>query len=304
MMLLLTIVSSVLAATLLWRALMARRAERASSARFAVNADGIIIGAEPITLGPPRATHAALLFHGFGDTPRTLEYAAAELHTRGYSVLAPLLPGHGRSLRLFAESRAEQWLDFARDSYREMCERYEHVSLVGLSMGGALATLLAAEATNLPALVLVAPYLDAPTYVRWLGRMHLPISVWAPYLRGKNVQSIHDDAERARSLAYGGMTARNLRELTWLADQARAALPRVKAPTLIVQSREDNRVAAAVAESAYEALCAQPKRLVWVQGCGHIITVDRCRAEVLQHVCAWLDEHAQGEGGARSALRA
>jgi carboxylesterase len=301
MMLLLTIVSTIVACTLLWRALAARRIERASAARFAVSPDGIIVGAEAITLGPPRAAHAALLFHGFGDTPRTLEYAAAELHARGYSVLAPLLPGHGRSLRVFAESRAEQWLAFAREAYREMRQRYERVSLVGLSMGGALATLLAAETDDLPALVLIAPYLGVPPHVRWLGRMHLPVSIWAPYLRGRNPSSIHDDAERARSLAYGGMTARNLRELAWLADGARAALPRVKAPTLIVQSREDNRVAPAVAQAAYDALTAQPKRLVWVEGCGHIITVDRCRAEVLSQLCEWLDDHARGRKEAAGA---
>jgi carboxylesterase len=302
---LLTAISTALAGTLLWRALASRRVERTLGTRFQTGADGIIAGAEPIALGPPRGAHAALLFHGFGDTPRTMEYAAAELHARGYSVLAPLLPGHGRSIRVFADSRGEQWIAAARDAYAAMRERYEHVSLVGLSMGGALATLLAAEAEAVPALVLIAPYLDTPPHVRWLSRFHRPVSVWAPYLTGGNPRSIHDDAERARSLAYGAMTPRLLRELSIVANAGRAALPRVSAPTLIVQSREDNRVAPAIAEYAYAHVGARTKRLVWVEDCGHIITVDRKRDEVLKHVGDWLDAHARGAGAeGRGALLA
>jgi carboxylesterase len=304
-MLLLTITTSVLAAALLWRALFARRVERAVAARLATGVDGVIAGAEPITLGPPRGRDAVLLLHGFGDTPRTLEYAAALLHERGYSVRVPLLPGHGRTLRAFADSQAEQWLAAARSALASMRERYERVSLVGLSMGGALSVLLAADDPELPALVLVAPYLDAPPLVRRLARWHRAVAIGAPYLSGTNPRSIHDDAERARSLAYGAMTPRSLAELTHLADRARAVLPRVVSPTLIIQSREDTRVAPSVAERAYERLGAREKRLVWMEGCGHIITVDRRRDEVLARMADWIDAHArpatQARGDARPA---
>lgn len=302
---LLTLLSSAAAATLLWRTLAARHTERAVATRLPPAVDGIIPGAEPISLGPPRGRDAVLLLHGFGDTPRTLEYAAARLHERGYSVHVPLLPGHGRSLRAFADSHADEWLAAARTALASMRDRYEHVSLVGLSMGGALATLLAQRDERLPAMVLVAPYLDAPPLVRWLSRLHRPVAVWAPYLSGSNPLSIHDDAERARSLAYGAMTPRLLAELTRLADRARAALPDVIAPTLIIQSREDTRVAPKVAEQAYERLRVQTKRLVWVEGCGHIITADRRRDEVAETIGVWLDEHvrpaARADAGARPA---
>ncbi len=302
-MLLLTILSSALAVVLLWRTLLARRIERAVAERLPTGVDGIIPGAEAITLGPPRGRDAVLLLHGFGDTPRTLEYAAALLHERGYSVHVPLLPGHGRTLRAFADSRAEQWTSAARSALASMRERYERVSLVGLSMGGALATLLADGDAGLPALVLVAPYLDAPPLVRRLARWHRAVAIGAPYLSGSNPRSIHDDAERARSLAYGAMTPRLLAELTRLADRARAALPRVVSPTLIVQSREDTRVAPRIAERAFALLGAREKRLVWMEGCGHIITVDRRRDEVLAHMAEWLDAHARPERQSRSDAR-
>jgi carboxylesterase len=233
-----------------------------------------------------------LLLHGFGDTPQALEYLARELHARGYGVLAPLLPGHGRTLRDFAASDAAHWLGAAHSALAMLRGRYECVSVVGLSMGGALAAQLAADDAELPALVLLAPYLDAPPLLRALARCHMVWRAVAPVVpSGNAARSIHDPEARALSLAYGATTPRLLAELVRVADRARARLPRVIAPTLLVQSREDNRVTPAVAERALRALGAAEKRLEWLHGCGHVVTVDYCRAQVAALVGDWLDRH-------------
>src|ERR671929_869167 len=137
---------AALTAALLWRARSAARAvERAVAERLPVGADGVVPGAAAIDLREPTGesapTAGVLLLHGFGDTPQVFTYLAAELHARGYAVYAPLLPGHGRTLRDFAASSAEDWLAPAGKALREMGERYDRVGVVGLSMGGALATI-------------------------------------------------------------------------------------------------------------------------------------------------------------------
>jgi len=129
---------------------LARRAgrwwqERASAARLPIGADGIVLGAHTIDLHGSE-TRAALMLHGFGDTPQTLSYLAEHLHLAGWSVRAPLLPGHGRTIRAFARSSADDWVDMALDEYAILRERYDSVALIGLSMGGALATIVAASA--------------------------------------------------------------------------------------------------------------------------------------------------------------
>lgn len=275
-----------------WRAFVMRRVERECAARLPTAAYGIIAGAGSIALGGAEAREAVLLLHGFGDTPQTLHYLARDLHARGYTVLAPLLPGHGRTLRTFTASSADEWLACAREALRTMRARHARVGVVGLSMGGALATLLAAESAGLPALVLIAPYLDAPRHVRRAARFAPLIGVAAPYVGGRGGdRSIHDPAERARSLAYGATTTSQLRELVRTADRARSRLSRITAPTLIVQSREDNRIAPSVAEAALGALGASEKRLEWIAGCGHVITVDYGRERVSELAGDWLDAH-------------
>jgi len=85
---------------------------------------------------------------------------------------------------------------------------------------------------------------------------------------------------------------RVLFELRKVVRMAKKAVPGVRAPTLIIQSREDPRIAPDVAESALGRIGAREKQLVWTEGAGHIITVDYGRERVFSEVEKWLRSHA------------
>jgi carboxylesterase len=285
----------VLAATIAaWGGWQRTRVEQRVAARLPIGDTGIIPGAEALELLSPGASMGVVLLHGFGDTPQTVEALAHALHAHGFDVAAPLLPGHGRTLRAFAASTRAEWLTAARAAHAEMRARHARVALVGLSLGGALAATVAEDDAELAALVLLAPYLDAPSWLRHLARAAPAIGVLLPYVGGDTVRSIHDPEARAKALAYGATTPRLVRELILTADGARAALGRVTAPTLYIQSREDNRVAEEVATRAFAALGARRKRLELMTGCGHVLTVDYCRERVTSMVLEWLCEATTG----------
>ena len=256
----------------------------------------VLRGAQTIDL-QEEGSPGVLLLHGFGDTPQTLTLLARRLHKSGYSLYAPLLPGHGRDMAAFEKSRASDWIDAARIAFVDMRSRHDSVSVVGLSMGGALSVLIAAELDDIPALVLIAPYVGMPRLLRAAAATHL---LWGPFageINGRNPRSIRDPLEREKNLAYGTVTGRALHELSKVVQLARKALPNVKAPTLIIQSREDPRIAPDVAEFALESLGTRQKKLVWTEGAGHIITVDFGRDRVFSEVETWLLTHA-GRGAA------
>jgi len=256
---------------------------------FAVT-DGIVIGGEGFTLARENAP-AVLLLHGAGDTPQTLRYLAAFLHARGFHVEVPLLPAHGRSVRDFMRVRADDLTSAARAAYLGLRQTHSWTGVIGLSMGGALAVQVAGEFADLPALGLAAPYLEMPRRIARAARISWLWGPFVPLVESTEGLSIFDPEERTKNLAYGVFTAGALRALYETVRRAASASPRVKAPTLVVQSREDNRISVAAAERAFAKLGATEKRLEWISGASHVITVDFGREHVFELLASWLEKH-------------
>jgi carboxylesterase len=266
-----------------------RRAWSAVSTPHLLGPDGVIVGGRGYELARPGGP-AVLVLHGAGDTPQTVRYLADELYARGFHVAAPLLPGHGRTLREFSQVTADALSVAAIEAYHALREGHAWVGLIGVSMGGALAVQVAAETPDVPALGLVAPYLAMRPRAARLARTSRMWGAWVPAFRSAEGFSILDPDERQKNLAYGAFTAGALRALYVTVQRAVAGLPRVTAPTLVVQSRGDNRISVEDAERAFERLGAREKRLEWITGAAHIITVDFGRERVIDLLASWMEE--------------
>lgn len=290
-MLPLVIVTALFAGIAALREVTGWRLSRAIDSQHPRGADGTIVGAGSFELAPQSGNHGAILaIHGFGDTPQTVRYLAEALAERGWFVRAPLLPGHGRTIAEFAKTRSADWLAAVRAEYAAMRAKHEHTVLLGVSMGGALATILAAEAPDLPALVLIAPYLAMPRWLAMIAVSAPVLGVGVRYMVGGGVRSITDAVEAERNLAYGAVTPRLVAELRQVVGLAQAAEPKVRAPALYIQSHHDNRIAPEAAEAAFARLGSAEKQLVWVDKGTHIITVDVGRDIVIGQVADWLDK--------------
>jgi carboxylesterase len=280
-----------------WQRARAARWEADVAARLPVGPDGVVRGAGPMVLDAP-GDRGALVLHGFGDTPESVATTARLLHRRGWTVRAPLLAGHGRGLTAFAGSHAEEWLAGVRAAYAELRAERGRVAVVAQSMGGALAAVLAAEVgTALPALVLLAPYLATPADVRWGARLAPLLALGVPYLSSDGgARSMHDPGARRASRNLKVVTPHLVRELARAVGWGRRALSRIAAPTLVVASRQDNRIGpramrAAAAEIGRLVPGAAPAELVWLEGCGHVIAADYERGAVARHAADWLERH-------------
>lgn len=265
--------------------------ERRAARRRALGADGMVVGAAPITLHRAGAP-AVLLLHGGGDTPQTLAELARFLHGRGYSVRVPLMRAHGRSVAALTTASHADWFDDASTELQALRREHPWAAVVGLSMGGAIAARLAAEtATAVDALVLLAPYLDMPERIQRIARATEYWRWMLPYFPSGGEQSIRDADAAAGTLGHGILTPAALRAFYETMRAGASSLPRITAPALYIQSREDTRIPVASAERAFHALGARDKQLVWLEGTGHVITVDFGHEYVFQLVAEWLDGH-------------
>jgi carboxylesterase len=78
-------------------------------------------------------------------------------------------------------------------------------------------------------------------------------------------------------------------ELEKIVRRARVALPLVRQPVLVVQSREDNRIPVSSAEAAFALIGSTDKTLYWVSGSGHVVTVDFGHEAIERIAADWLE---------------
>jgi carboxylesterase len=206
----------------------------------------LIPGAEPIRIDPPGAKEAFLLLHGFTGMPNELAIPARVLSEAGFAVYAPRYPGHGTCRADFLSTRAEDWLRRAVDAYIELRSQYASVSVLGHSMGGLIATSLAAS-FDAPRLVLFAPAFSSTN--RALAWAPL-VAPFLPVLKkGRVFSSEPNPARQRRFEEYSSddlvLPASQLRRLQLL---ARGLLPRVESKILVVQGGKDESVPPSVAD--------------------------------------------------------
>ncbi|MEO8334255.1 MAG: alpha/beta fold hydrolase [bacterium] len=282
--------AAALVAAAITRRRMSQNVEAEYAARFTRDGEGVAEGAQSFRLEGTNGRRL-LLLHGSGDTPQSLRYLGERLNAAGYTVFAPLLPGHGRSPRAFATTTADEYYEAAKRALAELHPSGNWVGLIGLSMGGAIAARLAVDTKDVRVLAMLAPYLSPPPDVQWV-RATAPL--WgfiAPYLRGRGEASVHDREADAKSRAYGTFSPGALTALARTANEGLRALPEVTQPTLVINSEQDNRIPRKLALGALERIRA-PMEQHWVSGCGHVITVDYCKDAVADLVVAFLVRHA------------
>ena len=190
----------------------------------------------------PGSGSAALVIHGFTGWPGEMAFLGDRLAERGLVVSIPRLPGHGTNGCDFMQTGWRDWLRASVDAYLELAASHPRVHVVGFSMGGLLAILLAAR-FPVGRLCLVAPGVKvsnpllpfAPVLALVARRMRWPDTV------PRGAVDPQDEEVLAReywSWRFGSQSASFLR----LQRMANRMLARVTADTLVVLGGRDPTV--------------------------------------------------------------
>ncbi|MDR1626988.1 MAG: alpha/beta fold hydrolase [Spirochaetia bacterium] len=237
---------------------------------------------------------AILLIHGYTDATDQLRYIAERLWERGYTVSVPRLPGHGTCGGDFLGTSWKDWLRRACDDFFDLRCRYETVHILGASMGGLLALVLAgrfqtgASGFRPAKLVLAAPAIL--TKSRSLKFVRL-LRLFAQKTPRKNftfsgpAQYAYIGREYWR-WNWPGPAASILR----LKSMARKILPHIQSPTLVIVSQKDGTVPVGAADFLErEMKSARVSRLV-LQESSHLV-LDGCeREKAANEIIRWLQE--------------
>ncbi len=215
------------------------------------------------------------MLHGFTGNPQSMRGLALALADAGVTVEMPLLPGHGTEMDDMLPTRWEDWSVAAESAYTDLAARSDAVAVVGLSMGGTLATWLAERHPEIAGLALVNPLLMSPD--------EATVSAVQSMVDGGDevAPGIGSDIamDGAVEYAYEGLPLRAALSLFAAAGEVEAALESVTCPVIVFTSVQDH----VVDPKSSELLVARakgPVEQVVLERSYHVATLDYDKDEI------------------------
>jgi carboxylesterase len=187
----------------------------------------------------------------------------------GLTVAGPRLKGHGTSAADMARSSAEDWIRSVEAGLQKLQESCSKIFITGLSMGGTLTLYMAAMH---PEVIRGAAPINGAVFVDNPDMAGLAFMAGAP----PTVPGVGGDIKKpgVTELAYEDVPVPAIRQLYALMSVTRELLPRVKCPTLVIQSRDDHVVVPGNAPFIIDHIGAEDKRLLWLENSYHVATLD------------------------------
>ena len=282
-------------ALFLWNRLADRMVSRHDASAPRDPATGILRGAEPFSLGPEHARGAVLFIHGFGGNGNHFEELPRHVAAAGWRVRVMLLPGHGTVPADFERTGDSALLEAVLGEARQLLQEHERVVLLGHSMGGALATLAAAQLPETAGLILGAPYFAiTPRWYYGLApetwmRMGPSLMRWV-YSAPDHQPVFRREVSRS-IISYAWLPTQAAVTAMGIAEKAssRETLAKVHQPVLLLHGRHDEVTWPDAACRAVESMSTKNKRLVLLAHSNHILFWDFERDIITREVMEFLE---------------
>ncbi len=257
----------------------------------------IMSGAEPFFYRGGAV--GCLCLHGFTASPAEIRWLGEHLGQQGLTVYGPRLPGHGTHHRDLALTRWQEWYMGALDGYMLLRAQCEQVYVVGHSMGGMLALLLAAHQALDGVAALAAP-------IVFHSRM-MAQSRWIKYVLPFTDQTDRSglpDIVREEQARRGEPTLGRVRYNMWptsavaelyaLANVVYQHLPQITAPLLLVNSAGDKTVSLENRDVIAARVKSKIIECQTLQISNHILPQDVERETVFAWVSDFIQQNAKG----------
>ncbi len=194
----------------------------------------------------------------------------------GCEALAPLLPGHGRSLDELASSRWDDWRQCAEECFQSLAARHGSVVVAGVSMGALLALDLAAShpqhvvgAVGLaPAFRLCWPFPSLALQV------HCGLGLPDIRLPKKTGPDIHDAKQRRTQVTSSAQPAYSGDEVRKAGHRVWQRLPEVRCPTFLAHGARDHVCPLWAARVGWHRLGSADRELLVLPRSYHVVTRD------------------------------
>jgi carboxylesterase len=216
----------------------------------------------------PGGTAGILLVHGITATPYTVRELGERLAKAGFTVLAPLMAGHGTRWQDLERTRWQDWYASVEKGYLDLARRCRKVVAMGISMGGTQVLHLAAHHPGLAGVVAMAPAL----YMTDWRAPFLPL-IRRLVRAVPGVSGLISDPA-ASEPAYPLTPTRSVAELVAFQRHLRDELQLIRCPALFAHGALDPLVVPGNSRFALSRISSRRKSLLVLARSSHVVTLD------------------------------
>jgi carboxylesterase len=213
-----------------------------------------------------------VLCHGFTATSTEVRPLANALFEEGYSISAPLLPGHGTTPKDCNRFKWQDWYEAFERSYQQLAAKCERVVVGGESTGALLALYHASQNPEDMAILCYSPAL----------KLRIPpvkaffLSLLVPFLTSIPKSPSADDNLWK---GYGVNPLKAAAQLLKLQKVVNPSLGKIKQPILIIQGKLDPTVHPEAPQFIYNQVSSTLKQLHWLENSTHCVILDKERTQ-------------------------
>jgi carboxylesterase len=230
-----------------------------------------------------------LLVHGFTGAPPSMRPWGEFLHSKGYTVRVPLLPGHGTKPEDLNKVKWQEWPAKVQAELDELYKSCDQVFIAGLSMGGGTTLYVAAENNErISGLILVNPMINRSSSVLSL----LPL--WAKYLLTFTVklrESVGNDIKRPGITEHGydATGSTGAFELFKMLKVTRTKLGKVTIPVQLFHSIDDHTLPVCNTEIIMNEIGSSDKTRIELVNSYHVATLDYDQELIFQNSLTFIE---------------
>ena len=225
-----------------------------------------------------------LLVHGFTGAPPSMRPWGEFLHSKGYTVRVPLLPGHGSKPEDLNEVKWQEWPAKVIHELNELQKTCDTIFLIGLSMGGG--TVLNVATTHnaaIKGLILVNPWIH-------LKGVTVEVSFLVSRLR-KMRASVGNDIKRPgiTEWGYDATPMRGVHQALKMLRITRKNLAAVKVPVQLFHSVEDHTLPVSNTEIILAEIGSKDKTRIELVNSYHVATLDYDQELIFQNSLTFIE---------------
>jgi len=228
-----------------------------------------------------------LLVHGFTGSPASMRPWAEFLNSHGYTVMVPLLPGHGTTPHDLNLVQWQEWPAKVESELNLLLQSCDKVFICGLSMGGGTTLNIATRYSHqLAGIILVNPMIHVKFVPHQLA--------WVISRLQKMRNSVGDDIKKPGVTEYGYdfLPVVGVYQLLKMLHYTRKRLHDVTVPLQLFHSVEDHTLPVSNTEIIMKEVNSREKNRIELVNSYHVATMDYDAEIIFENSRMFIQTHS------------